>query len=530
MKKACRLLCSIVLASASVLAGTITMVLPNGGENLVLGVKAPITWKYAGVSDSATVRVSLLQAGKEVGEIANNVPIHYNLSPLGTGALPDKWVVGAYQTGTVVAGCQYKIRVRVNALAVQDDSNSTFCITAPGAGATLKLTAPKGGEAWQLGSQQKITWTCTGYTNKLRIRLYKGFADWGVIAIPEAAANSYEWKVGDMAPPYDHSHTFIPGADYRIQLEAISGDLHDQSAPMFSIATSNLIGQIATIPPTQFIPLADLWIKVQSPTAGATLKHIDQYELRWQCSDLLKKKWAKVSLLKNNALYRVMEAKRPLISGYNLIQIPSDVPAGDYQIRIESLDWPDVKGDSGIFHVVLTEKVFSNSYDATTKNVFKYHHVWPSGAFTQACEGSEIKDPGPHNARVGYQNHKVGDDDWCHFIFRSHVSFEIKGLTGEVQSAKITFLESTPPPTLFTFYALTAAWDGNAGNLFTVPCKVVNLNDPTQLRDIVSNWVKNPGQNFGLVVVGDNESQAGSGVAVHYVNQIKLEVAEKVFN
>jgi hypothetical protein len=398
---------------------------------------------------------------------------------------------------------------------------------APGPAPTLKLTAPKGGEKWQLGSKQKITWNCPGYKNQLRIKLFRGFSDWGIIAKPDATAGFYEWKVGDMLPPDNH-HTFVAGADYRVYIETLNGELHDQSAKAFSITVPLSLQIDPNKVKSAADAMAEKWIKVLSPVAGANLKRIEQYDLLWQCSDFMKKQWAKVWLLKNGAPFQVLTERMYLNSGHNYFQLLTDVPAGDYQIRIEGRDWPNVKGDSGVFHLIETVKSLNLTYDAQARNVYKYHHVWPSGAFTTQCEGHEWKDPGPKSARVGYHNIKIGDDDWCHFIYRSHVFFDIKGLTGEAQSAKITFSETSAPPTIFKVFVLTAAWDGQADALFSIPCKVLMLNDPNQLRDVVSNWVKNSGQNYGLVIVGDNESQSGSGSAIHILNNIKLEMTEKV--
>jgi hypothetical protein len=105
--------CLFLTLCLTVSAASITVVMPNGGENLVKGVKTPVIWKYSGISDTALVRVSLLYKGSEIGEIANNVPIKYSLSPSGNGALPDKWVAGEYKGGSAAVDCKYKIRLKV---------------------------------------------------------------------------------------------------------------------------------------------------------------------------------------------------------------------------------------------------------------------------------------------------------------------------------------------------------------------------------------------------------------------------------
>ena len=46
----------------------------------------------------------------------------------------------------------------------------------PGGPVTIQLTAPNGGESWNAGSTQNVTWTQSGLTGLATIDLYKGGA------------------------------------------------------------------------------------------------------------------------------------------------------------------------------------------------------------------------------------------------------------------------------------------------------------------------------------------------------------------
>ena len=124
----------------------ITLKMPNNGAPLELGKEVHVVWTYSGLPDTATVQLSLLKNGVEMGDIAKSVPIKYVTSPSGTGALPGKWKTGTLIGGSVAEGSGYKIRVRVNGNSAQDESDAAFAIVGAGQAASLKLLTPKDDE------------------------------------------------------------------------------------------------------------------------------------------------------------------------------------------------------------------------------------------------------------------------------------------------------------------------------------------------------------------------------------------------
>jgi hypothetical protein len=503
-------------------AASINVANPSAGANLSKDTDFGIVWNYMGLPDSTMVSIELFKGITKVNDIALNVPIKYSMSPSGTGAY--KWKVGATMSGSADLGCGYAIHVHVMNSAVKGKSGS-FCIVAPPPAGTLKLTSPVGNASWKLGSTQKIAWNCSGYTNQLRIKLYKGSADWGIIAKPNATAGSFDWKVGDMLPPYNINHVFVAGTDYKIYIETLNGEMHDQNAQPFSITTSDfLIQKDFGISKNLADAMADKWIKITAPTANSTLKRMEQYTLVWQYSDFMKKKAVKVLLMKNGQQVAVLIGKYYLVGDHNYIQIESNVPVGDYLVRIQSIDYPDVKVDSGVLHVVASVKTVNYPFNAQTANKVRYHNTWDPDAFRPTPP--DFADPGPGNSRVGFRNMCDSGDYKYNYIFRSHIYFNLTGETGAVQSAKISYAETGAPPTPLYWYALTAKWDGDALSLFSIPGTPVNLNDPNQLRDVVKNWLQDPSKNYGLVLVGNDEgmSACNNSGAIHILNQVKLEL------
>jgi hypothetical protein len=78
---------------------------------------------------------------------------------------------------------------------VEDISNATFKVRG-----SLTLTAPNGGEAWKIGTVQRISWTRTGTISlvELRYSIDSGATFTTVItASTDGLSNYYDWTVPD---------------------------------------------------------------------------------------------------------------------------------------------------------------------------------------------------------------------------------------------------------------------------------------------------------------------------------------------
>lgn len=116
---------------------------PNGGESWALGEQKAISWTANGINTN--VRLVLFEGGNKVGQIVTGLP-------------PDQgsylWTVGNHEEGTVIPGSNYFIKVADNS-ENSDLGDAPFSIlTSEG----LRITSPCGGENWEAGSIQNITW------------------------------------------------------------------------------------------------------------------------------------------------------------------------------------------------------------------------------------------------------------------------------------------------------------------------------------------------------------------------------------
>lgn len=516
--------CAAGLAAAN----SITLVSPNSGVNLTAGQKAHIHWTFSGYADNTPVRIVLWQNGVKQGEIAANVPIRSSQYTAGNGGY--MWTVGSLVGGAAGAGCGYAINVRVQDPAGESSmSSQPFCIVGQGQGA-LQVLEPNGGEKLRLGGQHEIRWSASGLAGNVRIRLRlpgEGMERAIANSVP-VADGKFLWKVGDLLDP--HPDLSGPKSGLKVVVQTQSGDIGDESDGTFQVV-SRLIPDLA--PPVA----AAHWIKVQKPAAGASFQRIGDCDVAWTFSDSLKGKKAKLLLLKaGGGTQMVIEPQLPLnIDDYRW-NIPGvdTLPAGEYRLRLQALDHPGVFGDSGLFQIKAYAHQLAPRYTFTPviRNKGRYHsHRDSSGVFMTDPKGLEHPDPGPACARLGWTNRC--QDEWqVHWIYRSHLGLDVSKIpaAASVVAARLTWAETGNNPTAIRLYKLTAPWDGEWKTLFAIPCTEVGINHPTQLRDAVQEWVRQPGQNYGLVLVGADESMDcdHAKTSIHILCSLKLEVETKL--
>lgn len=158
----------------------ITVVSPNGGEQLVVDTVCRIEWANSG----------------EVG----NVKIDYST----TGG--ESWtniVASVDNTGgcdwTVPESTSNNCRIRVSETdgSPSDISDENFSIIYP---ASITVTSPDGGEEWPVGSIHNITWTGSGSVGDVRIDYSStGGETWTTIVTSTANDGSYSWTVPNTA-------------------------------------------------------------------------------------------------------------------------------------------------------------------------------------------------------------------------------------------------------------------------------------------------------------------------------------------
>lgn len=124
----------------------LTVTSPNGGESWMAGTSHTITWTGSGTC-GPTVYVDLYRAGAYCTTLGGGVG--------NTGSFT--WSVVRPYCGFTDG---YEIRVTDSYVYSSDASDGTFSILP--SDCSLTVTSPNGGESWQVGSRQTITWNTSG--------------------------------------------------------------------------------------------------------------------------------------------------------------------------------------------------------------------------------------------------------------------------------------------------------------------------------------------------------------------------------
>ena len=210
---------------AAALTPALELTSPNGWEHWTLGCTKAITWNA--INYTGTVRLVLFKNGVRFGNIVANIP-----ASAGSYA----WTVGqTYDSGMAPEGSDYRLYLRSTDNTIVEPSDYRLGLIEP---AQLELTAPNGGESWELGTTQNITWNANGYVGTVRLTLYNKAAKIGQIAgsLP-ADQGSYLWTVGANA-----NGTAAAGINYSIRLQAGDSSQDDFSdGPLTLIENDALV-------------------------------------------------------------------------------------------------------------------------------------------------------------------------------------------------------------------------------------------------------------------------------------------------
>ncbi|MBC8375937.1 MAG: T9SS type A sorting domain-containing protein [FCB group bacterium] len=186
-------------------AGVLVISAPNGGEIWLQGTAHDITWSSDNVTN-AKLEYST-DAGATWVEIAASVD-----ASLGTYA----WTLPIADSPT----CLVKI-TDVDDATVSDESDAAFSIVSP----YVTLTAPNGGEEWQVGMDYEITWDY-GFISNVQIEYTSDGSTWTELAATvDATLGTYTWTI-----PNDLS------AICSVRLTVVeNGTVSDASDAVFSI-------------------------------------------------------------------------------------------------------------------------------------------------------------------------------------------------------------------------------------------------------------------------------------------------------
>jgi hypothetical protein len=196
---------------------TITVTSPNGGENFGIGVPQDITWKSTGTIDNVCIEYSI-NNGSSWTKIV--------------GTTPNDWAYTWIVPNTPSSQCLVRISDAADGDPV-DVSNSVFNITQPVP--SITITSPQGGEFWQVGSTQNITWTTYLTVGNVKIEYsFNNKSTWTTIAASTANDGSYSWTI----PNTPSSSCFV-----RISEAADGVPYHVNTSP-FSIVSGSVEPEI----------------------------------------------------------------------------------------------------------------------------------------------------------------------------------------------------------------------------------------------------------------------------------------------
>lgn len=168
----------------------------------------------------------------------------------------------------------------------------------------LAVSAPNGGESWQAGSTQSITWTSSGAIGDAMLDLYKDGTFLQNVATVPVGSGTYSWTL---------SPGLLAGSDYRIRIS--QGTLRDDSENNFTVGASSTPS-----------------ITVTSPNGGETWQLGSVHDIAWTQNAISGD--VTVELYKGGVLTETIGAF-PAANGTCNWTISTSLAEGnDYQIRV----------------------------------------------------------------------------------------------------------------------------------------------------------------------------------------------------
>ncbi|MCK4999861.1 MAG: hypothetical protein KAS23_10005 [Anaerohalosphaera sp.] len=186
---------------------TVTVLSPNGGENLTAGSTHTIQWNTTGDIDNVTIEFST-----DNGQNWSTV----DLSTANTGSC--EWLIPSVNSDQCLINVRDSSDTNIN-----DQSDSVFSISIPW---SITVLSPNGGENLNVGSTHTIQWNTTGSIENVTVEYSADNAEsWATVIESTPNTGSYEWLV-----PATESDLCL------IRLYEVNGTPIDTSDETFSIS------------------------------------------------------------------------------------------------------------------------------------------------------------------------------------------------------------------------------------------------------------------------------------------------------
>ncbi len=385
---------------------------------------------------------------------------------------------------------------------------------------TVTVTKPAGGDAWIKGTPQTITWTKSGsMPNTVRISLRNSATSAEVLLIQDNVSNSgsYLWQIP----------ASIADGPYKVRVKVKDAEIMDES-DAFNIAASS--PQAASI-------------NVTKPAAGDKWNRSKPYTITWTKNGSMPNE-ARIRLMDKNAATVVREiVSQTANSGSYSWTIPSDIPFGEYKIRVKIED-VSISDDSDTFEIAMAKFHVTPrrkeepltpvtpaiqamwkeiEKPAVIKNWLNRIKNWgsippPSWAFVGRPTGYPAGADFNEYVQVGYDYFycKEGDIDWwLTSCDRSQISFQIgefQGQQGKLISAKmhvkqVSVLKNNDTSAscavgLFYLLAPWTDWHNPQMSAQGIGAPLFNSTDYTiDITPTVKKWLDGSLANNGLLMV-----------------------------
>jgi len=192
---------------------SITVTAPNGSESWDLDSTESITWSDIGLTGN--VKIELYKDGSLDSTLASDTANTGSYS----WAIPD----------SLTAAVDYKIRITslVDG-TVYDESDANFTLAAP---PSITVLTPDGGESWEPGTSESITWSSVSLTGTVSIELWKDGSIDSTLSADTYNDGIYSWAIDS---------ELTEAADYKIRVTSRSdGTIYDESDANFELAEAS---------------------------------------------------------------------------------------------------------------------------------------------------------------------------------------------------------------------------------------------------------------------------------------------------
>ncbi|MHA1287493.1 MAG: BspA family leucine-rich repeat surface protein [Candidatus Thorarchaeota archaeon] len=319
---------------------TVTVNDPDGGETWQVGTTHNITWT----------------ADDNIG--VNHIALHYSTNGGSSWSIIDSNDPndGSYPW-TVPNNPTTSARVKVTAYDAAgnnsyDISNSNFTITTSPdtTDPTVTVTSPDGGEIYNIGETQEITWEATDDVGVSYVQIQVLFppfdlTDWEayreIISYEEPNDGSFTWTVPN--------NPFRPSTSARVFIVAL-----DEAGNVgYDMSDNNFT----------FVDYSNPIVTVSSPDGGETLNVGEIHEITWSATD--------------NVGVSNVEIQYSTNDGSSWIILASE------EQNDGAYDWtvPDPPTTTALVKVIAYDLVGHVGYDISNSNFSIIHHIEPSNDF-----------------------------------------------------------------------------------------------------------------------------------------------------